>query len=428
MCGWFLPSKEYDPHRLYVACRGKSCTPDDRCEERHEWSNERCKSVVDYVEKLTVQRERKKERTMKSSSSFSGFSPSMPITLGRLPSSDSSVVIASASSSAMCAVTFTVAGPAVTTASVISTPAVTPVEHPYKRHRVTDLKERELMMLHFEDWWASGRSTPWPDPSSASQPPLITPPVVPAPDLSTVPAAVAVSLVAVLLTSSQLVVSSSCSAERSRSPKSPGPGPAPAPPSILVSSTGSSWDHSRSCSQTHHPSGGHTHPLDPSAHHSQSRSRTRHPSGGRTSTRTCLPAVPGPVPRTVTHLGAVPINGIHLPAVPSRPSGGCTRALPALGRGHHHSLAPARGLCLLTAQCHGLLLLPVRLLRRNHCRHMRRWSSRGLHLTCHWRVYLVVHGCTRRLGQWHNRSCPLRVLRLLCWIRACCWMLFWQHV
>ena len=81
VCGWFLPSKEYDPHRLYVACRGKSCTPDDRCEERHEWSNERCKSVVDYVEKLTVQRERKKERTTKSSSSFSGFSPSMPITL-----------------------------------------------------------------------------------------------------------------------------------------------------------------------------------------------------------------------------------------------------------------------------------------------------------------------------------------------------------
>ena len=56
--------------------------------------------------------------------------------------------------------TFAVAGPAVKAAMVTSTPAVAIAEHPGKRHRVTDPKELELMLANFEDWWASGRSTP----------------------------------------------------------------------------------------------------------------------------------------------------------------------------------------------------------------------------------------------------------------------------
>ena len=74
VCGCLLPSKEHDPHRLCIACRGKSCTPDDWCEDCHDWTNKRCKSIADYVEKLTLQCERKTTGKY-SSSSFSGFSP-----------------------------------------------------------------------------------------------------------------------------------------------------------------------------------------------------------------------------------------------------------------------------------------------------------------------------------------------------------------
>ena len=197
VCGRFLPSKEHDPHQLCVACRGKSCHPDDRCDECHEWLEERCKSVLEYVEKLSLQHERKKVKKTKSSSSFPGFSPSMPVPLGLLPSSaDSGVVAASASSSAECAVTFAVADLAVTTALLASMHAVQVAEHPRKRLCVTDPKELELMLANFEDWWASGRSTPRLGPSSAAQPPLVTPLVVPVLGLST---AVAIPAVATLL-------------------------------------------------------------------------------------------------------------------------------------------------------------------------------------------------------------------------------------
>ena len=73
---------------------------------------------------------------------------------------------------------FAVAGPAITAAPVTSTPRFLVAEHPRKRHRVMDLKERELMLANLKGWWASGRSTPQPGPSSASQLPLITHPVV----------------------------------------------------------------------------------------------------------------------------------------------------------------------------------------------------------------------------------------------------------
>ena len=142
VCGRFLPSKEHDPHRLCIACRGKSSTSDD-------WPDERCRHVADYVEKLSLQHERKKVRkTKSSSSSFYGFSPSMRFPLGQLPSpADSGVVTMSASSSAMCAVMYAVAGPAVTAASFVPPPSVTPVKPSRKRHHVTDPKERERMML-----------------------------------------------------------------------------------------------------------------------------------------------------------------------------------------------------------------------------------------------------------------------------------------
>ena len=134
-------------------CRGKSCTPDDRYEACHKLSDNRCKNVADYVEKLSLQREKRKERkTKSSSSSFSGFSPSMPVPLDQLLSpADSGFVTTSASSSVVCVVTFAVAGLTVTAVPVVLTPAGTCIEHPCKCRRVTDPKQLELMMLHFED-------------------------------------------------------------------------------------------------------------------------------------------------------------------------------------------------------------------------------------------------------------------------------------
>ena len=224
---------------------------------------------------------------------------------------------------------------------------------------------------------------------------------------------------------------SSHSAERFCSHRSPRPHPAPAPPAVPNPFTGSSWtrsqsrsltrhqsggcacprDPSASCSrsrsQTRHPSGGRTHPWDPSASCSWSRSRIRRPSGGCTSTRdpsaSCFQShtqahhlsgshIHQQDPfasrsqsqsQSVVRLGATPIHG--------------TRPSPILGHGHHRLPTPACGI--------GLLQFDLRQ-----------------------RVYLVVRGCTRMLGQQRTHSCPLRVPRLPVLIRARSWMLFQQCV
>ena len=146
----------------------------------------------------------------------------------------------SASLAAVCAMMFTVAGRAVTADPVTSMPAVRVTEHPWKRHSITDLKERELMLESFEDWWASRRSTPRLGRSSALQLLLVTHPVVPVPGPSsafTIPAAGALPV------SSWSVASSSCSTKRHCSRQSPGPRSAPAPPAVPYPALGSSWAH-----------------------------------------------------------------------------------------------------------------------------------------------------------------------------------------
>ena len=56
------------------ACCGKTCNLDDRCEEFHDWPDDRCKRVSGYVIKLPLQQKKKRERKAKtSSSSFSAF-------------------------------------------------------------------------------------------------------------------------------------------------------------------------------------------------------------------------------------------------------------------------------------------------------------------------------------------------------------------
>ena len=180
--------------------------------------------------------------------------PSMPVPLGQLSSADSGVITTSALLAVLCLVT--------------STPAGLVAEHPKKRCCVTDAKERELMLENFEDWWGSGRSMPLPGLSSASQLPLITPPVVP-------PLAILVDVA--LSTSSRSVALSSRSAEQHRSRHSSGPCPALAPPAIPDRRPASSRACSRSCSRTHQPLEGHLQARDLSTGFSQSCSLTRHP-------------------------------------------------------------------------------------------------------------------------------------------------------
>ena len=52
----------------------------------------------------------------------------------------------------MCAVTFAVAGHAVATAPVTSTPAVLVAENLRERRHVKDPKEQALILESFEDW------------------------------------------------------------------------------------------------------------------------------------------------------------------------------------------------------------------------------------------------------------------------------------
>ena len=87
VCNCFLPSKENDPDRLCVACRGKAYKYDNRCKECHDWSDDRCNRISDYMKTLLLQYEKKRERKAKASSSSSGFSPSMLVPMGQLPSS-----------------------------------------------------------------------------------------------------------------------------------------------------------------------------------------------------------------------------------------------------------------------------------------------------------------------------------------------------
>ena len=112
VCNCFLPSEENNPHRLCVVCRGKSCRSDDCCEDCHNWRDNHCNWVSDYMTRLSLQQEKKHERKAKaSSSSFSGFSPSMPVPLCQLPLSAGTGVVTTTPSSSVCVVFFSAATP-----------------------------------------------------------------------------------------------------------------------------------------------------------------------------------------------------------------------------------------------------------------------------------------------------------------------------
>ena len=111
------------------------------------------------------------------------------------------MVSTSTSSTAVCTVTYAVAGPAVS--AVPKSSAVAVVENPWKWKRLTDPADRSWAWESFQDWWASRRSTPSTGTSSAPQPPLITPPIDPVPGPS-----LALALPAAAVLSSSSVASS----------------------------------------------------------------------------------------------------------------------------------------------------------------------------------------------------------------------------
>ena len=106
-----------------------------------------------------MQWEKKRERKAKvssSSSSFSGFSPSMPVPLGQLPSSLGSVVVTTTPSACLvCMVSITAAATNVSSTPFVPPADVTPVEPSCKLCRVECTREKEKMLATFEDLWDS---------------------------------------------------------------------------------------------------------------------------------------------------------------------------------------------------------------------------------------------------------------------------------
>ena len=174
----------------------------------------------------------------------------MPVPLTQL-SSISGAVSTSASSTAVCTVTYVVPWPAVS--AVPSSSAVAVVEYPRKRKRLMDPADHAWAWESFQDWWASGRSTPSTGTSSAPQLPLVTPLIDPAPGP---PSALALLADAALSSSFR-------SSERYRSRQSPGPCPVPAPSALPDPPLGGTRTRSRFHSCTRHPSGGRLPTLDP---------------------------------------------------------------------------------------------------------------------------------------------------------------------
>ena len=230
MCNWFLPSKENDPHCLCVACHGTSCRNDDRCKEYHNWSDDHCNHLSDYMDKLSLQWGK-------------GFLPSMPVPPDQLPSSVGSGVVTTTSSSSVCVVTFLATASVISATLFVSLAGITPVKPGRKRRLVESPREREKMLAAFEELWASGRSSSHRSSQSAApQPLMVMPPVaVPTPVSSEVPVVVSATFVAAV---------SGClsSSSRSQSHRSPEPQPVPVrSPSVPAPASRGSRSRSWSC-------------------------------------------------------------------------------------------------------------------------------------------------------------------------------------
>ena len=59
VCNRFLQVKENVPCHLCTSCQGKTSVLEDRCEDCHDWSDEKCFCVGEYLTKLSAQCEKK---------------------------------------------------------------------------------------------------------------------------------------------------------------------------------------------------------------------------------------------------------------------------------------------------------------------------------------------------------------------------------
>ena len=134
----------------------------------------------------------------------------MPLPLCQLPSPAGTGVVMTTPSLTACAVTFLVAALIVSAAPFVLPVNITPVEQGRKLCCIKLLRELAKMLAVFEDLWTLGRSTfPCPGPSSALQPPLVTPPVPPPAVPAPVPPAVPVAVLVVLAAASSTRTDSS---------------------------------------------------------------------------------------------------------------------------------------------------------------------------------------------------------------------------
>ena len=78
VCNCFLPAKENDPHGLCTGCRGKICDIEDSCEDCHDWFDEKCRRVDEYLATLPAQCKKEHERKAKASSSSSSLFRILP--------------------------------------------------------------------------------------------------------------------------------------------------------------------------------------------------------------------------------------------------------------------------------------------------------------------------------------------------------------
>ena len=187
--------------------------------------------------KLLLQREKKHDRKAKaSSSSFSGFLPSMPEHLCQLPSFAGTGVVTTTPSSMVCGDLLDCCSSCLR-CSVCAACGCYSCGAGLQAKSCGIAEKRAKMLAAFEDIWTSSVcSSPHPGLPTATQPPLVTQPV----PLPAVPAPVPppVVLVAVSaassahLGSSSRLASSFCSHKQSRSSPSSGPHPVPVGPGL----------------------------------------------------------------------------------------------------------------------------------------------------------------------------------------------------
>ena len=95
VCSLFLPARDKEPRLLYSSCRGEECNIDDGCGDYYFWDDDMWQKVNKYHAKLALERNAK---AASSSSSFSGFTLSMPVPLCNLSFSFDSAVVTSVAS------------------------------------------------------------------------------------------------------------------------------------------------------------------------------------------------------------------------------------------------------------------------------------------------------------------------------------------